>query len=158
VSTATTIRQFALYGPLIGGAPIFMLIALQELNGRRWSDASPAILWPAYIFFSYLYGIMPALITGFLLTKFRKSPSSLIRWTAQGTLAGAIVGFVIGCGVEMWLLGPASSRWPFLGVFLGAASAFSALCCSLLFRPVPVQTGGQKSRQSTRLRADPPLT
>jgi hypothetical protein len=143
MGSATTIRQFALYGPLIGGAPIFALIALQELNRRHWGDeSSSAILLPAYIFFSYAYGIIPALVTGFLLAKFRTSPSSLTRWAIHGTLVGTTIGFLMGCGVEMWFMGPTSLRLPFLGFFLGAASGFSALCCSLLFRPTPIQVQG----------------
>ncbi len=129
---------FGLYGPMWGGLALMGYMVLDHATGQQARMDASAVLMglPLYMFFSYLYGLLPALITGAVLSMYRYARGPLIWWLAKGACTGAVVGFTTGCAAQAWMMGLKTLALPFLGLYVGGASAFSAMCCALLYRPL----------------------
>ena len=136
VHVLRTALQFAALGPLIGGAVIFTPILLLDggHSGYAFSSAGLVFLALGVVGFSYLFGTVPAVLTGGLLGAFRgKGPQW--PWRRVAVCTGVAVGFL--CGIAMNASSPSSS-WPIALVeplFLAIPSGLSALVCSCIFKP-----------------------
>ena len=129
---------FGLYGPMWGGLALMGFTwfwTMQRGNRHEWMRQQSLMGLPLYMFFSYLYGLLPALITGAVLSMYRdarglsfggwqrepaQEPWLVFNWMRRASLDDGFenIGFAL-------------SR-----LYLGGASAFSAMCCALLYRPL----------------------
>lgn len=124
VKAATkTLGMFLLLGPLVGTAPIALILAIvADGNGVAWSIGSA--------FFGYVFGLLPALVTGVALIglawiHIRKehrlpSRSHVAAW-------GGVLGLFVTVAMQLALSNRnLSVMFPILGVFAGAVCG--ALC------------------------------
>lgn len=132
-----TAKQFALVGPLIGGAVYFIPMVLLE-HGWGHPQASQSALTAAFmacLMFSYLFGLLPAALTGAVLGVKRQKKGQLI-WSASASLIGLCTGSLAGLGIDLYNGAGSGSFLPVAAAFLGLPSCISALVCSCIFRPV----------------------
>ena len=125
--------QFALVGPPIGGALYLVPIMMLDL-ARNHPSTSFATLFASIFFFgmfSYLFGIVPAALTGAVLGSMRRNVQQR-TWSACAAVTGLIAGGPIGCAYDLYKTGAAL---PTTAMFLGGPSLISALICSYIFKP-----------------------
>ena len=125
--------QFALVGPPIGGALYLVPMVILDL-ARNHPSASFATLVASIFFFgvfSYLFGIVPAALTGAILGSMRCNMQQR-TWGACSAVIGLIAGGLTGCAYDLYKTGIVL---PTTAMFLGGPSLISALICSYIFKP-----------------------
>lgn len=120
---------FTVFGPPIGGVLFILALTPIEFSQGNTSMSFPRALGLLFftLFFSYIPGIVPAALTGALLSWIGVGLPRW-RWLLTATATGAGVGML--CGT---LLG--KTEMLTFGFFLGALGAISALICALSFQP-----------------------
>jgi len=135
-----TALQFAVAGPLIGGAVIFTPIMVVD-HGRGAFPLPPGglvFVMLGVIGLSYLFGLVPAVLTGGLLGVFR-SKGAHWPWRRMAVCTGVAIGFM--CGIALNASNP-SNPWPIALIeplFLAVPSGLAALVCSCIFKPVLIR-------------------
>ena len=132
-----TTSQFSIVGPLVGGALYFVPMVLLDRAWIHTSAIESAITatFIACVMFSYLFGLVPAALTGALLGTMRHNKSQS-TWAICAALVGLLVGGTAGACIDIYNTGPSGSFLPTSAAFIGAPSCISALVCSYIFRPI----------------------
>ena len=84
------------------------------------------------LFFSYVIGLIPAVLTGVLLSRIGGGLAGS-RWLLTATGAGAGVGLLFGVLV-VGIVMKGEDLLP-VSIFLAVMCAFSSLICALFFQP-----------------------
>lgn len=132
-----TALQFAALGPLLGGAVMVTPIVLADHGRGSIPIPSEGLLFVALgvIGLSYLFGLVPAALTGGVLGAFRdKGPRW--PWRRMALCVGAGIGFMSGLALSAT---SPSNPWSVALVeplFLAVPSGLAALVCSCIFKPV----------------------
>lgn len=137
IQIVRTALQFAALGPLVGGAVMVAPIVLVD-PGRGSipiPSESVALVVLGVIGLSYLFGLVPAVLTGGVLGAFRgRGPQW--PWRRMAVCAGVCIGFL--CGLALSATSP-STPWSLAltePLFLAVPSGLAALVCSCIFKPM----------------------
>lgn len=118
---------FAGIGPAVGGVlvSIFMIV-VEAYQGNLSFSSIPFVLLGS-LYFSYIFGLLPAVFTGALLSWIGVGLSRrhwLLTATASGACAGLLFAMLLGGKEAVELI-----------VLLVPISAVSAFVCALKFQP-----------------------
>ena len=133
---------FAFWGPFVGMAP---MLGASALAGG--GTAELAAVAPIFLAWSYLFGVLPATITGLVLPSALQLVPEAFRATRWAQLA---LGFVTGLIIS-WLLFAAFTQ--FKAYYFGLIGGASASACTLVaiwlrvgpnnsFNPMPLRGTG----------------
>lgn len=128
-SRSGCITAFTGFGPAFGGGLVIAAMAIATGGGDspyEWLGVMLVVL-----FFSYVIGLIPAVLTGVLLSRISGGLTGH-RWVLTAAGTGAGVGLLFGVLVDYGMSG--EYELP-VSIFLAAMCAFSAFVCALFFQP-----------------------
>ena len=128
-SRSGCITAFTGFGPAFGG---LVIAAMAIATGGGDSPYEWLGVMLVVLFFSYVIGLIPAVLTGVLLSRIGGGLAGS-RWLLTATGAGAGVGLLFGVLV-VGIVMKGEDLLP-VSIFLAVMCAFSALICALFFQP-----------------------
>ena len=123
-------------GPAVGGALVIMASQIHAMRSENPFELTTLLMSVVGItFMSYVLGTIPAAVTGAWLGLLRRGRSQ-VSWSLIATLSGGLIGFMSGLFFDLKDARISQSFVPTFACVFGAPSAFSALVCSFLIRPI----------------------
>ena len=125
---------FGFFGPLIGVAALYViLLSVDAVSGRPVRNEHIFDNFAVMLLIGWMFGLVPALLTGALLTRWSAS-STLARLILTAATIGAVVsllffGAIFGIGI----FGPQPDRhlFGFVAPFALAGGVAAAVCAML---------------------------
>ncbi len=148
-SRSGCISAFTGFGPAFGGGLVIVAMAIATGGGDspyEWLGVMLVVL-----FFSYVIGLIPAVLTGVLLSRIGGGLAGS-RWLLTATGAGAGVGLLFGVLV-VGIVMKGEDLLP-VSIFLAVMCAFSALICALFFQPAWGHDAGENMHADIDVNTD----
>ena len=148
-SRSGCITAFTGFGPAFGGGLVIVAMAIATRGGDspyEWLGVMLVVL-----FFSYVIGLIPAVLTGVLLSRIGGGLAGS-RWLLTATGAGAGVGLLFGVLV-VGIVMKGEDLLP-VSIFLAVMCAFSSLICALFFQPAWGHDAGENMHADIDVNTD----
>lgn len=124
---------YGLAGPLIGAAPVLLIY------GWRAGTDGAAVVLLAGSLFAFFLGVVPAAVTGALMS-FVASRTRVPAYVAASTLIGGVVSaewalIYAALANRFWTFPPQAESLGVLAALLAGTGAFAGLVCGWITRP-----------------------
>ena len=150
-SRSGCISAFTEFGPAFGGGLVIAAMAIASGGDSMGSPYEWLSFMLVILFFSYVIGLIPAVLTGVLLSRIGGGLTGS-RWLLTATGAGAGVGLLFGVLV-VGIVMKGEDLLP-VSIFLAVMCAFSALICALFFQPAWGHDAGENMHADIDVNTD----